>query len=98
MSQQADKKSGAELEEQRLVEEGSVEDLSNFYDRTDTGEFSWELSGQEVIERPELEQVSIRLPKEDLDVIRRRAAKAGVGYTTLIRMILREHLEDPLTR
>lgn len=98
MSQKADKKSGAELEKQRLVEGGSVEEIADFYDRTDTGEFSWETSDEEAIGRPELEQVSIRLPKEDLDVIRRRAAKAGVGYTTLIRIILRAHLEEPLSR
>lgn len=50
-----------------------------------------------VIERPELEQISIRLPKENLDALRRRAAKSGVGYTTLIHMIVRAHLDNPLT-
>lgn len=50
------------------------------------------------IERPELEQISIRLPKEDLAALKRRAAPAGVGYTTLIRMILRRYLRDPLAR
>ncbi len=75
-----------------------VEELADFYDRTDTGELPWEDADDVVIERPELEQISIRLPKDDLERIRRRAAKAGVGYTTLIRMILRAHLDDPLVR
>ena len=92
------KKSRAELEEQRVVEEGSVEDLADFYDKTDTGDLPWEEAEDVIIERPELEQISIRLPKEDLERIKRRAAKAGIGYTTLIRMILRAHLDDPLVR
>jgi predicted DNA binding CopG/RHH family protein len=75
-----------------------VEELTDLYDRTDTSELSWEEADDVVIERPELEQISIRLPKDDLERIRRRAAKAGIGYTTLIRMILRAHLDDSLTR
>jgi predicted DNA binding CopG/RHH family protein len=50
------------------------------------------------VERPELEQISLRLPKDDLAEIKRRANRTGVGYTTLIRMILREHLRNPLVR
>ncbi|MCA1719496.1 MAG: BrnA antitoxin family protein [Actinobacteria bacterium] len=75
-----------------------IEELADYYDRTDTGDLPWEEADHVIIERPVLEQISIRLPKEDLERIRRRAAKAGVGYTTLIRMILRAHLDDPLTR
>jgi hypothetical protein len=75
-----------------------IEELADFYDRMDTGDLSWEEAGDVIVERPELEQISIRLPKEDPERIRRRAAKAGVGYTKLIRMILRAHLDDPLTR
>jgi predicted DNA binding CopG/RHH family protein len=92
-----EEKSREELQERRLAEEGSVEELADFYDETDTGGFSWEPVEKEVVERPELEQISIRLPKEDLKHIKRRAARAGVGYTTLIRMILRSHLDNPLT-
>lgn len=84
-------------EERRVLEGGSVEEIADFYDRTDTGDLPWEEADDVVIERPELEQISIRLPKEDLDALRRRAAKSGVGYTTLIRMIVRAHLNNPLT-
>jgi predicted DNA binding CopG/RHH family protein len=43
-------------------------------------------------------QLSLRLPKEDVAAPKRRAAAAGVGYTTFIHMIVRQHLRNPLTR
>lgn len=95
MNKTGSEKDGAALEEQRVLEEGSVEDIAEFYDKTDTGDLPWKESDEVKIERPELEQISIRLPKEDLERIRRRAARSGIGYTTLIRMILRAHLDDP---
>lgn len=55
-------KKQAELEEQRMVEEGSIEDLADFYDKTDTGDLLREAEDVS-IERPELEQISIRLPQ-----------------------------------
>jgi len=84
-------------EERRVLERGDVDEIADFYDRTDTGDLHWEEADDVVIEKPELEQISIRLPKEDLDALRRRAARNGVGYTTLIRMIVRAHLQNPLT-
>ncbi|MGH3146983.1 MAG: CopG family antitoxin [Rubrobacter sp.] len=84
-------------EERRVLERGEADEIADFYDRTDTGDLPWEEADDVVIERPELEQISIRLPKEDLEALRRRAARRGVGYTTLIRMIVRAHLENPLT-
>ncbi|MBA3952272.1 MAG: ribbon-helix-helix protein, CopG family [Rubrobacter sp.] len=83
-------------EEQRVLERGDVQEMADFYDRTDTGDLPWE-EAEDVVVGSELEQISIRLPKEDLDALRRRAAKSGVGYTTLIRMIVRAHLDNPLT-
>lgn len=83
---------------EKVLERGNIEEIADYFDRTDTGEFTFEEAEDVVIEAPELEQISIRLPKDDLEHIRRRAAKARVGYTTLIRMILREHLRNPLSR
>lgn len=96
------KKTPEELaaEERRVLERGNVEEMADFYDRTDTSELPWgeDVSDQGVIMGVEdMEQVSIRLPKEDLERIRRRARAAGVGYTTMIRMIVHAHLENPLT-
>ncbi|PLS84269.1 MAG: hypothetical protein CYG60_18855 [Actinobacteria bacterium] len=81
-----------------MPSQGRIEDLAERFDRAAGDPEAWEeVPAEEArIERPELEQISIRLPKEDLDSIRRRAARSGVGYTTLIRMILRQHLNDPL--
>jgi predicted DNA binding CopG/RHH family protein len=84
-----------------LAEGGSVEQIADFYDRTDTGDLPREDAGEEdeaVIEgADEMEQVSIRLPREDLERIKRRAKAAGVGHTIMIRMIVHAHLENPLT-
>ena len=84
----------AEMEE--ILARGDVQEIAEFFDRTDTEELDLE-PADDVVVGPELEQISIRLPKEDLDALRRRAAKSGVGYTTLIRMIVRAHLNNPLT-
>ncbi len=75
-----------------------LEALAERFDSTDTGDLPWEEAADLSVERPELEQISLRLPKEDLAELKRRAARAGVGYTTLLRMILRQHLRNPLTR
>ncbi|MGB3682564.1 MAG: hypothetical protein WA990_08755, partial [Rubrobacteraceae bacterium] len=42
----------------------------------------------------ELAQISVRIPPEDLAALRQQADHAGIGYTTLIRMILRDHLNS----
>lgn len=70
-----------------------IERLADYYDNTGFGETPWDEEEVE-IERPELAQVSLRLPKQDLEVLKRRAAKMGVGYTTLLRMIVREHIRS----
>jgi predicted DNA binding CopG/RHH family protein len=76
------------------IPRAELDDLANYFDRTDAGELEWVEAEDLVIERPELEQISLRLPKEDLIALKRRAAQLGVGYTTLIRMMLRRSLRD----
>ena len=78
------------------VETPDLEELAEYFDRTDAGQLSWEEATEAVVERPKLEQISLRLPKEDLEQLRGRAARAGAGYTTLIRMILHQYLRNPL--
>lgn len=75
-----------------------VEELAEYFDRTDAGELPWDEAAEATIARPELEPISLRLPREDLEELKRRAARSGVGYTTLIRMIVRQHLRNPLGR
>jgi uncharacterized protein (DUF4415 family) len=66
--------------------------------KIDAGQLPWEEASETMIERSDLEQVSIRLPKNDVAALRRSAANLGVGYTTLIRMILRRYLKDQPSR
>jgi predicted DNA binding CopG/RHH family protein len=68
--------------------------LAEHFDATDAADLPWEEATDVEIERPQLEQISIRLPKEDLAQLKALASKAGVGYTTLVRMILRRHLRE----
>ena len=80
------------------VEASELQGLADHFDATDAGELPWEEATEVEIARPELEQISIRLPREDLAELKRRAQRLGVGYTTLIRMILRQHIRNPLSR
>ena len=73
-----------------------LDELAAHFDATDASDLPWEEAADVVIERPELEQISLRLPKDDLAELKRRAARSGVGSTTLIRMILRHYLRSPL--
>ena len=75
-----------------------LDKLADYFDRTDAGELPWDEGSEVMIERPELEQISLRLPKEDLLNLKRRASRLGVGHTTLIRMLLHQYLRSPLTR
>ncbi len=80
------------------ISEERIEELADYYDNTDLGDVPSEEATDVEIERWELEQVSLKLPARDVKELRRRAAKMGIGYTTLIRMILRKHLRDTLAR
>lgn len=84
--------------EEHVPAASDLDHLADYFDRTDSGGLDWQEATNAEVEHPELEQVSIRLPKDDLAELKRRAARAGVGYTTLVRMILREYLRSPLTR
>lgn len=69
-----------------------IDKLADFFDRTDTQELEWEDADVE-FKKPELVHVSVRLPKEDVAAIKRAARKKGLGYTTYIRMVLREAIK-----
>ncbi|TDA68772.1 MAG: ribbon-helix-helix protein, CopG family [Clostridia bacterium] len=62
--------------------------LADFFDHADvTGLADLE----EVQDRPHrgLVSVTVRLPKEDVEELKRRAARMGLGYTSLIRAAVR---------
>lgn len=89
----------APADKARLDDRGTrIKELAEHFEITDASDMAWEEANDAEIDRPELEQISIRLPRQDVADLKRRAARSGIGYTTLIRMILREHLRSPLTR
>ena len=88
----------SEATDRREISQERIEELADYFDNTDLGEVPSEEVTDVEIERWELEQVSLRVPVQDVKELRRRAAKLGVGYTTLIRMILRDHLRSSLKR
>lgn len=62
-----------------------------FWDRTDTTELAeGELMPVKIEVKCQMQSVSIRLCKEDLDRIKVEAGRLGIGPTTLMRMWLRE--------
>ena len=81
-----------ELAEQ--ISRMSVEEIAKFFDMTDTSQVASEEATEVEVERPELEQISLRLPREDLEILRQRAARMGIGYTTLLRIVVREYLRN----
>lgn len=70
----------------------SVKELADFWDTHDSTEFDLEDAGDVSFQRPELEQVTIRLPKQLVERLKRRASALGIGYTTYARMILARHV------
>jgi predicted DNA binding CopG/RHH family protein len=69
----------------------TVEEMADFFDKVDSTKLAWEDTDLKV-ERPKMVQISIRIPEEDLNAIRRKARKIGLGHTSLIRMMLRRSL------
>ncbi len=51
---------------EEVLERGDVRVMAEFFDHTDTGELDLE-PVDDLVAGPELEQISIRLPKEDLE-------------------------------
>lgn len=64
-----------------------VEELAEFFDRTDTTELEGLEKAPELPER-ELVSVSLRLSRRDLEVLRRVAAQEGLAPSTLMRWVL----------
>lgn len=77
-------------------DQARIEELAERFDQTDVGDpAEFEEVEDIMIERsPELAQISVRIPPEDLAALRQQADHAGIGYTTLIRMIIRDHLNS----
>lgn len=87
---------GATEKQREVPDQTRIEELAEHFDGTDVGDpAEFEEAEDIVIERsPELAQISVRIPPEDLAALRQQAGHAGIGYTTLIRMIIRDHLNS----
>lgn len=75
----------------------NIEEERIFWDTTDTTELieSGELVPAKDVEfiRP-LRTITIRLPEDSLKTLKLVAKKKGIGYSTLIRMWIKERLEE----
>lgn len=70
--------------------------LAEFFDETDITE----LEGLELVgKKPQRQMiaVTVRLPKEDLDELKRRAKMLGLGYTSLIRAAVRRFVAKKMS-
>ncbi len=74
----------------------SVEEAAEWYDTHDTSQ----LPGEEVIAEPggaaatHLETVAVRISSREIEELKRRSARLGVGYTTYMRMLINKHIAD----
>lgn len=63
--------------------------------KNEAEEAEWWYKNRKIVEArlDATQAISIRLPVSDLELVKRQAADKGIGYQTLIRMILREGLK-----
>lgn len=71
----------------RKPELNTIDEMAEFFDHTNSKELDWE-DTKLLFERPKMTHVSIRIPEDDLKIIRQRANDLGIGHTAMIRMIL----------
>ena len=92
----ANAESDATKKQGETPSQAHIEELAEHFDRTEVGDPSEfeEVEGVVIERSPELAQISVRIPPEDLAALRQQADNAGIGYTTLIRMIIRDHLNS----
>jgi len=74
-----------------------LDELAAYFDAVDAGDLPWDEASDVEIIRGEVEVVPLRLPREDLSEIQRRASRLGVQPDTIVRMLVRRYLDDPLT-
>ena len=74
-----------------------VEKLAEFFDQVDTTDLEGLDEVAEVPER-ELVNVSLRLPRHDVQVLKRVAAQEGLPPSTFMRWVLRRFVRGLTTR
>jgi hypothetical protein len=89
--------SDEQLPQSRIPDFASREEEAAWWDSHDLADYWDEFKPVTVKVSPNLlseTAMSVRLPTATLDRLRQRAAKKGVGHTTLARMWIMERLED----
>ena len=73
-------------------ESGTLDELIDCFEQGDDLE---DLDWEDVDSEPrKLEQISVRLVKNDIDFLRALADRWGIGYTNLIRMAVRDFVTE----
>jgi len=78
----------------KIPHTGSIAELAQFWDTYDLADFADELEEvhEPIFERGTEETVTIHLPAEEVEVVKRIAEAQGVEHTTLIRAWVLEKL------
>ena len=76
---------------------GDLEILADFFDQSDSKELEGLEAVPQVPER-ELVNVSLRLPRQDMEVLKQVAAREGVAPTTFMRWVLRRFVRSLTSR
>lgn len=76
---------------------GSEADAADWYDTHDTAHLPSEpAEDYGRLAKPALDTVAVRLSRREVNELKRRAAKLGIGYTTYVRMLINRHvLQEP---
>ena len=81
----------------RIPEFKTLEEEAAWFDTHDVGEYWGDFSPVSITLAPGAlseSAMSVRLPQATLARLRQRAARKGVGHTTLVRMWIIERLEE----
>jgi predicted DNA binding CopG/RHH family protein len=74
----------------RTVQDEQVEE----FETRDLGEDIRRSGVTPVVIRPKLQPTSILLEKDLIDQLREKGSKRGLGYQTMLKIIVREHLHE----
>ncbi len=86
------KRSHAKRRQARPVRKATDLQVEEF-ERRDLGK-DLEASGMGVLIRPRSRPTSILLDEQLVEQLRRKGAKRGLGYQTMLKVIVREHLHE----
>ena len=76
----------------KIPEFKNIEKEARFWDTHDTSEMDLEPVDIVFVRKTPMVSISLRIPSEDLEKIKRFAKKHGIPYTTLMRNMIRRKL------